>query len=245
MDTDFCDADITHAIWKGIKILNCDFEGAYLTWSDLSYSNIEIVNFSNTDLTGTVFAETSMYNVTFDNSTLNNARIDEIIKEEKLADETKDNEKKRELYERAESTYREFKNYFHREGVYDRSSWYHYREKLMNRKKRTFRDPMKYISFTVDKLYGYGEKPFYLIGWWILLIIAFATLYAWNGQSFGQFFEMLHYSYQTFFGLPVLESQSITTNTATLTILAIAESIMGKIFITLFITIISRKTMHL
>jgi hypothetical protein len=235
--TDFLECDLSRALLRNIDAIDCDFSHADISSADLSGSNLENSKFVGSDLFGANLQDALLFNAVFQYSSLKGASLDEVVREERTAEKDSNYDSRREGFERAQAIYRELKDYFHREGYYDRASHYRYREKVCDRKKKRWWEVSRHISLAMDMFYGYGEKPFRLLIWWAVIVISCAAGFFTLGlHTPPDLWAALQHSFGAFFALPVLGAQE----SLPIVILEMTESAIGKVMVVLFAAVVSR-----
>jgi hypothetical protein len=171
-------ADLRDANFQGANLIDANFQGAELWGTDLQGADLRDANFQGAELWGTDLQEARLHKVNFDNSNLWEAKLDETVMNEIHGDKEKETKKKLEDFEEASQIYRNLKNYFRNEGIYERSGHYYYREKVVEKKIYKQENKGKYLgSLLLDLLCGYGEKPGRIIYSALTVIIISAILY--------------------------------------------------------------------
>jgi len=227
---------------------NAEMIGADLQNAKLWNSNLTGVKLQNSNLRNAEFNEktllfnANLYQSKIDNSTLKfaYANLDKIVLQEK-----------NQLYKKAKEVYRNLKNYFRQEGLYDVSGDYYYRERLMENKCN--REEKKIFIWIFDTLLklttGYGEKPLNILLWWIGIIFVYAFTYdvfngiyngiAYNITSYNpKFFEALYFSIVTF---TTLGFGDLAPKPGFFQLFASFEALLGAIFMAMFIFVFARK----
>jgi len=238
-------ANLQHA-----NLMNADLHEAMLGRADLKAAylgeaSLEGANLMNADLreseftTGTILREININGCKLENSSIKNAynNLDKIVIQEK--------QKK---YLEAQDVYRNLKNYFCKEGMYELSGEYYYREKLMEKrllkKKRKWKKWL--LNCVLQKIAGYGEKPLNVIGWWgfVILILAI-TYWFFNGVMASKnlaynpsFLESLYFSGVTF---TTLGFGDLAPKPGIFQIIAFSEALIGAILMAMFIFVFARK----
>ncbi|MBU7028632.1 MAG: pentapeptide repeat-containing protein [Theionarchaea archaeon] len=222
-----------------------DFQRAHLCGANLQEANLHLANLQ----------EANLYLVKFDDSNLWQAKLDEIVTSER-----------EESYDEASQIYRNLKNYFRNEGIYEKSGHYYYREKVVEKKIYRQKNKGKYFgSLLLDLLCGYGEKPGRIIYSALTVIIISAILYYGVGiEAYvieGSSFQVVKISYSSQFtvhenleNLVTCSYFSVVTFTtlgygdfhpvgASRTI-AMVEAFMGVFMLALFVLTMGRKMMR-
>lgn len=227
---------------------NADMIGANLQNSKLWSSNLQEAKLQRANLKNARFDEETIlhdinwYQCQIDNSTLKFAdnRLDKKVIQEKNND-----------YKKAKEVYRNLKNYFRQEGMYNVSGEYYYREKLMETKYDW--KEKKYLQWIgnmfLKLITGYGERPLNILIWWISIIFGCTLIYyffsgiyngiACNITSYNpNFLETLYFSIVTF---TTLGFGDLAPKPGFFQLFASFEALIGAIFMALFIFVFVRK----
>jgi hypothetical protein len=170
-------ADLTKARLAHARLWNAALSGANLTEADLSGTDLWNANLFDVKLWHTSFAGTkSMTRMSFSGASrvFDNPRINELG------------------VLSAEESYRDLKQYFINNGMYNDASWASFKEKTMERLVFKKKGDWNYLpSLVMNILCGYGEKPYRIILAALSTILLFALLYF----SFGAVERSGHPSY--------------------------------------------------
>ena len=143
---------------------------------------------------------------------------------------------------KAKEIYLLLKNNFHSLGRYDEESWAFKKEKDMERKSYSQGRPLKWLgSMFWNLLYGYGERPFWILGWCGFLLLLSSCIY-WLSKGVFQvigihlipvedYWNNLYFSVVTFTTLGYGDFRPI----GKIRVLASLEAFLGIFFIALFI----------
>ena len=168
------------------------------------------------------------------------ANLDKIVSQEKNKE-----------YKKAKEVYRNLKNYFKQEGLYDVSGEYYYRERLMETEYN--REEKKYLQWFGNLFLklttGYGERPLNVLISWIIIIFGFSFIYyifsgiyngiAYNITSYNpNFLETLYFSIVTF---TTLGFGDLAPKPGFFQLFASFEALLGAIFMAMFIFVFARK----
>lgn len=244
---------------QGSYLWDTNLQGAQLWGTNLKDSELWDANFQGAYLKDANFQGAYLFSTRFDNSNLWDAKfIDEIVINEIEGDNEKDVYLKLEYYRQASQIYRNLKNYFRDEGIYETSGHYYYREKVIEKKIYKQKNKVKYLgSVLLDLLCGYGEKPGRIIISSISWAFINSFLYFIWGIQKGQieirlslqatlvenimnFLNCLYFSFVTFttLGYGDFHPVGITKAFATM------ESFTGAFMIALFVLTMGRKMMR-
>ena len=228
---------------KNAELWDSNFQEAILWGINFSGARLLGVNFKDADFD----EKTYLHNVEFldckfDNSTLKNAylNLDRIIIQEKENN-----------YSQARSIYLSLKNYFKKEGMYDISGEYYFREKLMENKCNL--EDKKYFEWIFSSFFnliaGYGERCLRVIIGWFVIIFGYAFIYyyfsgIYNGMAYkitsynAKFLEAIYFSIVTF---TTLGFGDLAPKPGLFQLIASSEALLGAIFMALFIFVFARK----
>ncbi len=184
----FFDCNLNGAAMIGADLSNCDFTHSSIRKADLTKANLANSRLWNSDLTETNLTEsnlsgsdmwnTKLFKVKLWHTSLAGARSitkKSFSKGKKLLDIVSINESGTTS---AEESYRDIKQYFISNGMYNDASWASFKEKTMERLAFKKRGDWNYIpSLVMSGLCGYGEKPYRIILSAFLTILTFAALY--------------------------------------------------------------------
>lgn len=213
---------ISVALAKG-KI---SFAGASL--ENVSLTPLKLHRSASIDFTGALLRNTQM-------------------KREDIQDNIADEREKR--FSEAGETYLLLKNNFHSLGRYEDESWAFKKEKDFERKSYFHARSLRWLgSMFWNLLYGYGEKPFWILGWCGLLLLLSSFIY-WLSKGVFQvlgtylvpvddYWNNLYFSVVTFTILGYGDFRPI----GKIRVLASIEAFLGIFFIALFIFAFARKT---
>jgi len=243
-------ANLEKAYFGGtnLKLQGADMTGANLQNTKLWSSNLQGTKLQGVNLRNARFNEkTILYDVNWyqcqiDNSTLKLAdnQLDKKVIQEKNND-----------YAKAKEVYRNLKNYFRQEGMYNISGEYYYRERLMetkyNWKEKKY--PQWISNIFLKLITGYGERPLNILIWWIGIIFGCALIYyffsgIYNGIAYNitlyspNFLETLYFSIVTF---TTLGFGDLAPKPGFFQLFASFEALLGAIFMAMFIFVFARK----
>jgi hypothetical protein len=240
---DLSDCDITHCSMKGAdltkarltqaRIWNATLSDANLTEADLSCADLWSSNLFNVKLWHTSFSGTkSMSRLSFTGGS-------------KVFDNPHINESGALS---AEEAYRDLKQYFINNGMYNDASWASFKEKTMERLVLKKKGDWNYIpSLVMNILCGYGEKPYRIILTALSTIMLFALLYFSSGAiehtvnpSYSmRWFDYIYYSTITF--TTVGYGDFVPKPFCLFRLMAAVEAFSGVFVTGLFIFTLARK----
>jgi uncharacterized protein YjbI with pentapeptide repeats len=261
-------------VFKGAKIENSDFSSN--DFSGRNYflnSNFHNVDFSNSDFERSIFCDftqTKFYGCSFSESNLvrvilckclfsdcdlrdawfNKTNLSKIVFKNCIVNTvTTFDEKiileKNRSFEKASEVYTQLKKLFSNSGHSRESEKYHVRKMISLRRKE--KNPLKKLASWIYWLTaGYGESPFRILYWMLLVIIAFAVGYhcsniSYSGYAQGMvkdFCQCLYFSIVTFTTLGYgdwLPDGNVSKA------LAGIESFSGLVFLAIFSVLIAKK----
>ena len=247
------DAYLRGAILENATLHKSCLQGADMTGANLQNTKLWSSNLQGTKLQGvnlrnarfnekTILYDVNWYQCQIDNSTLKLAdnQLDKKVIQEKNND-----------YAKAKEVYRNLKNYFRQEGMYNISGEYYYRERLMetkyNWKEKKY--PQWISNIFLKLITGYGERPLNILIWWIGIIFGCAFIYyffsgiyngiAYNITSYNpNFLETLYFSIVTF---TTLGFGDLAPKPGFFQLFASFEALLGAIFMAMFIFVFARK----
>lgn len=237
------DATLHKSCLQNADMVGANLQNAKLWSSNLQGAKLQRANLKNAGFNEkTILQDVNWYQCQIDNSTLRFAdnQLDEKVIQEKNND-----------YSKAKEVYRNLKNYFRQEGMYNISGEYYYREKLMET-KCSWKDKklINWISnIILYLLAGYGERPGRVIIWWAGIIFSFAYIYhhcngIYNGMVYNitsynpKFLETLYFSIVTF---TTLGFGDLAPKPGFFQLFASLEALLGAIFMAMFIFVFARK----
>lgn len=237
------DATLHKSCLQNADMIGANLQNAKLWSSILQGAKLQRANLKNAEFNEkTILHDVNWYQCKIDNSTLRLAdnQLDKKVIQEKNND-----------YSKAKEVYRNLKNYFRQEGMYNISGEYYYREKLMET-KCSWRDKklINWISnIILYLLAGYGERPLRVLIWWAGIIFGYAVIYyfyngiyiriANNIASYNpKFLEALYFSIVTF---TTLGFGDLAPKPGFFQLFASFEALLGAIFMAMFIFVFARK----
>ena len=270
------EANLRHTNLQGAGLWDTNLQRANLEHTNLQEANLRGANLQEANLRGANLQEANLFKanlqgarlfkVKFDNSSLWEAKLDDIVINEISGDKWKNSLAKLMTYEEASQIYRNLKNYFRNEGIYERSGHYYYREKVVQRKIYRGENKGKYLgSLLLELLCGYGEKPGRIIYSALAIIIVAAILYYGVGiEAYvieGSSLQVEKVSYSSQFtvhenleNLVICSYFSVVTFTTlgygdfhpvgVSRTIAMVEAFMGVFMLALFVLTMGRKMMR-
>ncbi len=255
---DFKNLDLIDANLQEANLRKANLQGANLDYANLQGADLMGANLQEANVGKANLQEADLYLTKFDNSNLWEAELDEIVIDEIHGDKEKDIEPKLRDYDSASQIYRNLKNYFRNEGIYERSGHYYYREKVVEKKTYRHKNMGKYLgSLLLESLCGYGEKPgriiFSSLAWIFFNSFVYFVLGIEKGvveiglslqtgvfQNAMNFLNCLYFSFVTFttLGYGDLHPVGITKTFAAI------EAFTGAFMLALFVLTMGRKMMR-
>jgi hypothetical protein len=220
------------AYLRGAILENATLHKSCLQGADMSGANLQNAKLWSSNLQGAKLQRTNLKNAGFN--------------EETILYDVNNND-----YAKAKEVYRNLKNYFRQEGMYNISGEYYYRERLMetkyNWKEKKY--PQWISNMFLKLITGYGERPLNILIWWIGIIFGCAFIYyffsgiyngiAYNITSYNpNFLETLYFSIVTF---TTLGFGDLAPKPGFFQLFASFEALLGAIFMAMFIFVFARK----
>ncbi|MFC1577064.1 pentapeptide repeat-containing protein [Candidatus Omnitrophota bacterium] len=244
--TNFSNCDLTNSDFKNAELTKADLSNTRLWNGDFMEANLSEANLYNADLWNASFFNTKFWHTNFVQSKFLTKNSFSRVKGGFLFfDDSKINEAG--LFS-AEESYRDIKNCFLFNGMYNDASWASFKEKAMERlllKKK--RSAGYLISLLMSLLCGYGERPARVIMSAFLTITAFSVVYYFTGAIessvyIGEdmsFVDYFYYSAITF--TTVGYGDFLPRPFALFRMLAAAEAFIGTFLTGLFIFTLARR----
>lgn len=265
-------ARLSMADISGAYLINTDLQDSYLLMANLRgayfmLTKLQNINLSHTNLQEADFTEAKLKLVDLRGADLRNSKFyDSTLLEDvdffqcrlenstlKFAEKNLDriciNEVEK-RYEEAKEVYRNLKNYFRQEGLYDESGQFYYREKLMD--KKLYSQNKRWIKWIINNIFrylaGYGEHPLWVLIWWGIIIAIFGSVFWITGGVVRDgdpiiWYENYYFSVVTFttLGFGDLQPQS---NMPLVQICAMIEAVTGAFMMALFVLTFGRKMLR-
>lgn len=246
-------ADLVGADLSDCEITHCSMNGSDLTKAHLSQSRLWNVtlsdaNLTEADLSGTDLWNTNLFNVKLWHTAFRGTKS---LSRSSFAGSSKafDNPHINEAGAlSAEEAYRDLKQYFINNGMYNNASWASFKEKTMERLVLKKKGDWNYFpSLVMNILCGYGEKPYRIILTAMSTILLFALLYFSFGaiESPGypsysmRWFDYIYYSTITF--TTVGYGDFVPKPFGLFRLMAAVEAFSGVFVTGLFIFTLARK----
>lgn len=240
-------ADLYHAKLTGAHLFHLDLHGASLMKADLRNANLHCANLEDCNLLGVKLDGARIENVTWGK---------QLLQEKRAAEACRDGRKDEMLdyLEQAEEIYRNLRKAAEKEGLFETSGTFFYKEMVMRRyqlPKFSFR---RGVSKIVDWFCGYGERPLNVVLFSLLLIAICTVFYFFLGISaheqliqldfsatlhanFISFLECLYFSVVTFTTLGYGDLVPIGAARP----IAALEAFTGNFTIALFVVVFVKK----
>ena len=254
-DANFSSADLKDSDLDGAHLRDTNFQSAYMKRANLKRTFIGGANFRDANLDNATikyaelnsksnFKSANLFQCKFDYSSLKNAhdKLDKVVIQERNGN-----------YLEAHDVYLDLKNYFRREGLYDISGEYFYREKLMERKilanSKYFQDKLKwFISLLYSALCGYGEKPYRVIISSFVIIFIFGTIYMVSNGIIPNSAYDLHWYDNYYFSVVTFTTLGFgdihPSDSVFIKICTMLEAFTGAFMIALFVVTFSRRLLR-
>ncbi|MFP6797573.1 MAG: ion channel [Pseudomonas sp.] len=177
---DLRDSDLYRADLQKAHLFGLDLRGSSLMKADLRGANLHCCDLRDCNLLGVQ---------------LDGARLDNVIWDRRLRQERQgsahqrlgDNDAARRCFEEAEETYRNLRLHLEKAGLFEQAGIFFHREMVMRRRQLPRYSGRRALSWLVDLLSGYGEKPLNVVLFSIALIVFCGLLYFLVGvQHAGQ-----------------------------------------------------------
>jgi uncharacterized protein YjbI with pentapeptide repeats len=240
---DLSECDLSHCSLKA-----ADLTKARLTHARLWNAELAGANLTESDLSGADFWNANLYDIKLWHTALNGTKS---VSRLSFSGGTKPFDSAK-IHEggalSAEDAYRNLKQYFISNGMYNDASWASFKEKSMERLVLKKKGDWNYVpSMVMNMLCGYGEKPYRIILTAISSILLFALLYfsfgaiEFSGQSsyMMHWYDYIYYSAITF--TTVGYGDFIPKDVGFFRLLAAAEAFCGVFITGLFIFTLARK----
>jgi hypothetical protein len=167
---DFSNADFYRANMRNAHLFNANFENASLMKARLYDADLHCSKLHNCNL-----LDVKLRGARLDNLSLGNHVYQETVAAE--AERAGDIEKAIDFYEQSEETYRVFRKAAAEDGLTNLVGEFAYKELTMKRKQMPKWSIERVGSKFVDVFCGYGEKPFNVILFSLMLIFVCAVFY--------------------------------------------------------------------
>lgn len=240
---DLSNCDLSHCNLKGADLTKARLANSRLWNSDLTCANLTEADFSGTDLWNTCLYNAKIWHTDFKDakslSVRNFSKAAELMADAKIFETG---------LLSAEDAYRDLKNYFIRNGMYNDASWASFKEKTIERLILKKNGSWHYLpSLVMNILCGYGEKPHRIVLSAIFTILAFASVQFFlkgiENSSTPSYIlkwsDYLYYSTITF--TTVGYGDFIPKASSLFRLLAATEAFLGVFLTGLFIFTLARK----
>ncbi|MBU0606078.1 MAG: pentapeptide repeat-containing protein, partial [Candidatus Omnitrophica bacterium] len=186
--THFFDCNLAGSDMVGANLSNCDLTHCDLTKSDMTKaflanarlwsSDLTDANLTESDLSGADMWSAKLYNVKFWHTVIVGAKsITRMSFSPGLKAFNNDMINETGALS-AEESYRDIKQYFLSNGMYNDASWASFKEKTMERLALKKKGDWNYLpSLLMGALCGYGEKPYRIVLSAFLTILTFSILF--------------------------------------------------------------------
>ncbi len=244
---DLTGADFYRANLRDGHFFNANFAEGSLMKANLCGANLHCAKVQDCNLLGIKLKGAQIDNIQIGNS---------LVQEKQAHRYQHEGERQKALdhYEQAEEVYRALRQAADRNGLFSMSGLFLRKELVMRRHQHRVFSLYRVGSKLVDMLCGYGEAPWRVILFSILLVFLSAILYAWFGidyddrlvavqshhswqQNVSAFFECLYYSMVTFTTLGYGDYTPIGMSR----LVAAIEAFTGSFTIALFVVVFVKK----
>lgn len=228
----------------------CAFHNAKLQGANLDNIDIKGADFTNACMSGV-----HLWTATLKDANLEWARWDDgyMVGNETAAGESTDNQIKAGLFQSAGGVYRQLKQAYQRYGLYDLAGEFYLREMECDRKKvkaewiagkRDWRTMMTLVHLSLSGLtFGYGERPWKLVGTGLMVLLAFAMIYylggLYHGLGFNDFLHSAYFSLASF--TAVGYGAWIASALGSVKYLGAVEALVGTFILALFLVTFTRR----
>ena len=242
-------ANLQDANLQGANLREAFLQGANLQEVDLSFASLQGADLRHADLRRARLADASLRDANLEGANWGDYMLGDEIKRD---------------FAEAASAYRALKQRHTETGMYDIAGEFFYREMEARRKsawrqqrllrgvphatraqvRRSLglnerRRPYAVTLYALRFLYGYGERPLWVIGWAVAVILGLAFVYLLPGVLTGGFRDALYYSAVSFTALGygwAAEPQGWAGK-----FLGVGESLLGVFMMALFLVTFTRK----
>jgi len=190
----FVGADIYEAHFKRADIFGSNFKGAYIIRTYFEKINLCLTILSNCFIEDIKFYDCTLDLIEFDYSEINNIDWGNSKIKKRYFKNLKppDHGLGFKDYIALMETYISLKNQFNKNGLYNDMSWaylkekeslrLYYKQNIIHEENINIRDRTKFFfkflwEYILFFLFGYGEKPWHILGWSFLTIIIFGLIY--------------------------------------------------------------------
>ena len=240
-------ADLSRANLSGAHLFNIDLRGSNLLKADCTQANLNRANLGDANLLGAVMENTRLEQVDWGRHF--HQEIQAVEAEKKGEDELA-----MDLLQEAEETYRYLRTLFERTGNITQAGNFYLKEKVMRRMQMRRWSGDWLWSKIIDVLCGYGEVPYRVITFSLLVIFFSGILFflfgvngpeghlvlnaqAGFGENLLTFLACLYYSVVTFTTLGYGE----ITPSGFVRAIAATEAFIGSFSMALFVVVFVRK----
>lgn len=260
---DFNKANILGTIFNEINLYNTNFRNCSLKDVEFNKCNLNNADFSNCLLNNIKFKDCSIDEITFKFAVITNVDWTNLNIRRKYFEDLRSCEDigdKKNYYELKE-TYLNLKNKFRKNGRYNDMSWAYlkekeslrlaYKQKIIDKNVSVFiriKNSFKFLwEYFLFLLFGYGEKPWYILGWSILTILVFGIFYKITnaiGSNFQDiksdltFLRSIYFSTITFTTVGFGDFRPISDISR---VLVMIEASLGLFFYSLFVFTFGRR----
>ena len=241
-------ADLYRANLENAHLFNINLEGASLMKANLNHSNIHCARLHNTNLLGTKLQ----------GAKIDNIKIGSHVQQEAIAREADKNHdlvKAKDFYEQSEEIYRNLRKTAEGDGIYTLAGHFARKELTMRRMQYRRWSQKRLVSKAVDLFCGYGESPFNVIAFSLILIFICAILFfifgvqGSNGmiqlsfqnslwENINNFFSTIYFSVVTFTTLGYGDIQPVGFSR----FIATVEAFIGSFALALYVVVFVQKT---
>lgn len=241
-------ADLYRADLENAHLFNINLKNASLMKANLNHANIHCAQLHNTNLLGT----------RLQGAKIDNIKVGDAVQQEtiaKQAEKDRDIEKAKDFFEQSEEIYRNLRKTAEADGIYTLAGQFARKELIMRRMQYDKFSQRRFVSKAVDLFCGYGESPFNVIAFSLILIFVCAVLYFLFGvqseqgviqlstnlsiwENLNHFFSTIYFSVVTFTTLGYGDIHPIGLSRFIATI----EAFIGSFALALYVVVFVQKT---
>lgn len=254
---DLSSIDLSHANLSHCNLNRANLSGAHLHGANFSYTSMIKSDVRGANLNQARLVFTDLLGVQFDKAKMERIEWGEVISQEKHALESfyhGEYDLADQYFIEAEEVYRSLYHACDERGLYEESSNFHHRDRIMRRYQLEFPSKDWLVSYLVDVLCGYGEKPLRVVIFSMVIILFWSILYSciglnyndqllflsinkpW-GQNLSVFMHCLYFSVVTFTTLGYGDITPFGPAKA----LAAIEAFIGSFTIAIFVVVFVKK----
>ncbi len=246
--TDLTDINLKRASLYGAHLYQVDFSGACLMKATLDHATLNAAKLEGCNMLGASLTGAKLENVCWGKTLHQEIKLKQLKHKKASVDEIK------QVYQEAEEVSRQLRRVCEVSGLSDEAGKFFYKEMRFRRFAQPLLSKKRFFSWFFDRLCGYGEKPFRLISFSVLFILAcaigFFSLGVNDGgsiavyqsssslsENFLQFAECLYFSVVTFTTLGYGDITPVGISR----FIASVEAFIGSFTIALYVVVFVRR----